>query len=95
MPDPLQPGRGAHHHDDGDELEIVTFRHPDGRSFDPRTLSDEQAAGLIAAMNALTDLPQTARDLYAVLLTKARLGDTAADKLGADLAAARAKRGSA
>ncbi len=92
MADPLQQRGAHHHHHDGEELEIVTFRHPDGRSFDPRTLSDDQAAGMIAAVNARTDIPQVARDLYAVMLTAARKGEAAADKLGAELAE---KRGAA
>ena len=84
---------GAHHHHDGELIDVVTFQHPDGRSFDPCTISDEEAAGILAAVNAHPDLPQVAKDLYAVLLTRARKGDSAAGKLGAELAAARAKRG--
>ncbi len=94
MADPLQRG-ARHRHHDAELIDVVTFRHPSGEVCDPRTLSDDQAAGMIAAVNARADLPQIAKDLYAVLLTRARKGDSAADKLGSELAAARAKRGAA
>jgi len=94
LSDPLQHG-ARHRHHDAELIDVVTFRHPSGEPCDPRTISDQEAAAMLAAVNAREDIPQVARDLYSVLLTAARYGEAAADKLGAELAAKRAKRGSA